>query len=64
VASGLAAGLLVQWERSAAAGWVAFALLAAVLSALTESGFLIETRAGQFVRGSSAPAHRRVRRSS
>ena len=36
----------------------------AVLSALTESGFLIETRAGQFIRGSSAPAHRRVRRSS
>lgn len=39
VASGLAAGLLVQWERSAAAGWVAFALLAAVLSALAWPAF-------------------------
>ncbi|MHB1124956.1 MAG: YbfB/YjiJ family MFS transporter [Ramlibacter sp.] len=39
VASGLAAGLLVQWERSAAAGWVAFALLAAALSALAWPAF-------------------------
>ncbi|HEY0883867.1 MAG TPA: YbfB/YjiJ family MFS transporter [Ramlibacter sp.] len=39
VASGLAAGLLVQWERSAAVGWVAFALLAAALSALAWPGF-------------------------
>jgi predicted MFS family arabinose efflux permease len=39
VASGLAAGVLVQWERSAAVGWVAFALLAAALSALAWPAF-------------------------
>lgn len=42
VASGLAAGLLVQWEWSAAAGWVAFALLAAALSALAWPAFMAD----------------------
>ena len=39
VVSGLAAGLLVQWEQSAALGWAAFALLAAALSALAWPAF-------------------------
>ncbi|HWI81289.1 YbfB/YjiJ family MFS transporter [Ramlibacter sp.] len=34
VVSGLAAGAMVQWGQSAAAGWTGFGLLAAVLSAL------------------------------
>ena len=39
VASGLAAGLLVQWEQSAAVGWAAFALLAGTLGALAWTAF-------------------------
>ncbi len=39
VGSGLAAGLLVQWQLSAAAGWTVFALLAAVLTALVWPAF-------------------------
>lgn len=42
VASGLAAGLLVQWERSAALGWVAFALLGAALSAVVWPAFMAD----------------------
>ncbi len=45
VASGLAAGLLVQWERSAAVGWLAFALLAAALSALAWPAFTADDEA-------------------
>ena len=39
VASGLAAGLLVQWQGSAAFGWSTFALLAAALSAFAWPAF-------------------------
>jgi len=56
VGSGLAASLLVQWERSAATGWLAFGVLAAVLSAMAWPAFAADGGAAAAPARSAASA--------
>lgn len=56
VASGLLAGAMVHWHQSAAAGWLLFGVLAALLSALVWPVFARDDPAGPAATPTAAPA--------
>ena len=55
VASGLLAGAMVHWHQSAAAGWLLFGVLAALLSAIVWSVFGADDPAGQAASPAATP---------